>query len=1224
MASRILIYIIEIIIALHSTPIPGIEAIDLGLGFLEEPQHITVLRGKSLMLNCSAFSGTEFGPHNITWQFEGHNINDGRRYVLPNGSLYFEKIVHQRRKNGNTDEGWYACVVRNDVGALISQLAKLQVANMARHFDTKPQPLTVHEGGVARFSCQISAVPDAVISWEKDRQPINSDNRITTIKFSGVLQINNVKKTDAGKYRCIATNMANQRRSSEAQLIVNKGPMSLSPPTFLSPDNQVIIKNVKETAILECLATGNVKPSLSWSREDGAALPDSRISQIGQGTLVISSLSPDDSGVYVCTASSKNPKTRKISSKSQSTKLQILVPPDIVVRPESVAKPMSLTARFKCNVEGTPTPNVIWLKNGNRLKINGRIKQKSNSVLIVAQTVTSDSGIYQCVASNKAGTSTAAARLHVNTSSDQPSEPQGLVAATVSSSSILVRWNASVSPPGLRIQAYSIHCYPTDGAGGNEIQKVTVNTSQLFSNLMPFTDYTFYVRAYNGRSASPHSKRVTQVTGEDVPIGAPSISITSTSPTSVHVSWQKLPNKVARGRIVAYKIYYRLDGVASQNVIDVVGNVYHYTISELESGSTYDIRVLAGTSLGFPALTDPQWPWVSHILPTYNSKQVPSAPNLKLQSINSSTVLVTWKNGAFLTLHGNYDGGEDDTIGSPSEIHNDTVNIGGGRSAVDGYKLSYRKQSHLLQGPFILSNTSRSYVLSNLDPHSWYEIHFIAFNNHGDGPETVRNIRTPSSDDSNSSSIVEQIVEPPTHLEALPMSKSSIKLTWQPPTMNVPTTIGYYTVSYYVVKSASEPVEPRFLRSTTNEVTITDLKPFTLYEFSVQSHNENNIHSPYSRKVQCFTKQDVPSPPTDISWKPINASAVKVRWRPPEHPNGIVIAYYVLYKSATPKSQEVDAWHSVTKHVKDDLIMNLTNLASNTFYHVALRAETEAGIGRTSAVITISIPAKRTNFVVGNSSIVSTDDGVEDTTNTLPDASNRTSPVNPSLGIIVGVSIGVACIVICVIIILCRSRCCPQTSHASSHGNVTYVMDASNGHHALTISSNGYIGNGKTCNHESREMDAYTPMLLTRVPDNDNPLDTKGGYPIKITASNRPSNGIGHHQLRSQCGDDVKIVNGGKHNHQKQHVNITENPQCVENAREENPTDEDDASMQRTPTKVRSVSDDCNARNRHNRTSSVTSDDKVHDNSSIPLLSSSTTTSGTKSQEKIDRRDEDT
>ncbi|KAG1695551.1 Protogenin [Nymphon striatum] len=945
-----------------------------------------------------------------------------------------------------------------------------------------PQPLTVGEGSVARFSCQIKAVPDALINWEKNKKKLESNSRIT-VQPSGVLQIYNIKKSDAGKYRCVASNIAGRKRSSAAQLTVKKKVSApTNAPILLSPAFQKVIKKQDETAILECLASGNVKPSLSWIREDGGSLPTERISQIGQGTLVISSLKPSDAGVYICTVSSKDPETQEILTVSQSTRLRVLVPPDIVFKPESLAKPMSITARFKCHVEGMPTPKVVWLKNGKPLTINGRIKTKGNSVLIVAQTVASDSGIYQCMTSNRAGTATAAARLHVNTSSDQPSAPGIISATTISSTSILVKWKNSTSPRGLHIQAYSLHCFPSEG--GKEMQRVSSNTSKLFDNLEPYTNYTFYVRAYNGRSASPQSKRISQMTGEDVSIGAPSITVTSTKPTSLHISWEELSTKIARGKITGYKIFYRLNGEASNNVIEIVDSAKQYTITELQSGGTYDVRVLASTKFGFPILSDQEWPWVTHKLSVLSSKKIPHVPELFISSLNSTSVLIQWRD-------------------TPS------------KQIIDGYKLSYRKQSHLLQGPISLSNFTDQYILEKLDPHSWYEIHFSAYNEHGDGPEAVRNILTSSDDNST-------IIEPPSHLNAFPTSKSSIRLSWQPPSTSQG--ISYYTVSYHAVHVSSKDVKPQHIRSTlsSNQVEITDLEPFTLYEFAVQSLNENNIAGPFSQKAQCKTKQDVPSAPEDVHWTPVDANTVIINWQPPSLPNGIISKYHILYSSKTTDPQKLDAWQTCAVNG------NLGNGVDAEF----VTSETEAGLGSASTLIAIIIPAKKTPGSKNSTSII---------TETHPDASNRTNPANPRLGIIVGVSIAIICVVICLVIIICRSKCCPPTSQPM-HGNVTYVMCKTNGH-VPALNGNGYVINGKC--HDGREIDSYAPMLMTSIPDAsviEGPLDTKGGYPVRL--NNKVNNAEGNHH------GNGNIVN--RNSNHKPQVNITENPQ-FDDVRKSNP-----------------------------------------------------------------------
>jgi len=51
--------------------------------------------------------------------------------------------------------------------------------------------------------------------------------------------------------------------------------------------------------------------------------------------------------------------------------------------------------------------------------------------------------------------------------------------------------------------------------GGEELQKVVQETHVAVDQLAPFTNYSFYVRAYNARSKSRPSAVVTEVTEED-------------------------------------------------------------------------------------------------------------------------------------------------------------------------------------------------------------------------------------------------------------------------------------------------------------------------------------------------------------------------------------------------------------------------------------------------------------------------------------------------------------------------------------------------------------------------------------------------------------------------------------------------------------------------------------------------------------------------------------
>lgn len=50
-----------------------------------------------------------------------------------------------------------------------------------------------------------------------------------------------------------------------------------------------------------------------------------------------------------------------------------MTPPSIVTGPASRNIPIANTVRFKCDVDGNPTPNITWYHNGQRLKSHGKL-----------------------------------------------------------------------------------------------------------------------------------------------------------------------------------------------------------------------------------------------------------------------------------------------------------------------------------------------------------------------------------------------------------------------------------------------------------------------------------------------------------------------------------------------------------------------------------------------------------------------------------------------------------------------------------------------------------------------------------------------------------------------------------------------------------------------------------------------------------------------------------
>ncbi|KAM7314275.1 protogenin [Ixodes scapularis] len=546
-------------------------------------------------------------------------------------------------------------------------------------------------------------------------------------------------------------------------------------------------------------------------------------------------------------------------------------------------------------------------------------------MLVISHLVRRDAGFYQCVASNPAGTSTLAARLQVNASGDAPSPPSDLTARTLSSTSILLSWSPPLSPGNRVVQAYSVHYLPT--SGGIELQKVSVNTSCIVDKLTAFTNYTFYVRAYSGKSASEQSEEITQITGEDVPLAAPSVSVTSLTPTTMHISWSELSPSVARGFIALYRIHYRLHDQNYNHVMEVKGNVREYTITGLEPTKQYSVRVMAGTVQGFPHLSDEEWPWVTYRMPDGFSSSVPLPPSLYLSVVNSTTLEARW---SLL----------------PEE-----------KSAISGFKLRLREQGSLMTEPIVLPNSSFSYVLYDLKPQTWYEVHVLCFSNFGDGQEAVQTVLTHPEN-----LTAEGDIDPPGGLEAEPTSSRSIHLSWRAP---VPAqNISYYTVRYSAVrpKSVHNSSMVQYIPSTKTEVVVADLQPSTLYGFAVKSHGADSHMSHFSQLIECKTSEDKPTAPRDITWAPLDLGSIRVHWQAPEFPNGVIQNYHIFYNACEPDVTQMDKW--LTRSEPGTRLTSVLNgLAINTVYSLRLQAQTSAGLGPLTQVIkfVISVPSPSTS-----------------------------------------------------------------------------------------------------------------------------------------------------------------------------------------------------------------------------------------------------------------------
>ncbi|XP_057701950.1 immunoglobulin superfamily DCC subclass member 4 isoform X1 [Corythoichthys intestinalis] len=911
------------------------------------PSYVVLEPGSPLTLDCNL--GANDTPFNITWLHNNTPLppegSGALRYVIDRSLL-----LSPSSEDGaplQALEGGYSCVSASAHGALTSRTVHVLLASLSS-FRQEPSPQTVPAGGAARFECQIDGVPTPVITWEKDKVAVPEDPSRFISLPNGVLQILEATTKHEGAYRCVASNSAGRDISHESRLTVTTGSAEdLNRVTIVAPPQNATVV-LGRPAVMECMAQGQPKPLVSWSRLDGKPISTDVV--VLATNLVIRDTRRHHGGIYVCRAN--KPRTREFVT--AAAELHVHAPPVILQPPETVSLSRGNTARFMCNSTGEPTPMLRWLKNGQPIRSFRRTKTQNPGVLLINQLALEDAGYYQCIADNGLGTACATAKLTVIVREGLPSPPRRLTVAPYSSTTALLTWEKPEYNSD-KIIGYSVHCQRAAESDNVEYQFAMNNdtTEYHVKDLLPYTAYTFFVVAYSPMGASRPSLPVTVDMLEDVPSVPPQLSIASTSPTDIRLMWHPLSSQHSRGTITSYRIEYcSLDNADTVFSVEVAGNETQFTLRELQPNQAYRLRIAAGTGVGFGVPSE----WAQHqTLAHYNQtshRMVVFAPTEMKVQARVSTLNVTWQ---------------------PSPNH----------TTISGYKLSCRevgangekmKQTHVVR----LRKKTKYHLLTGLVADQQYEVRVWAFIKQIDGSAAVWKGRTEKADKASSLPMRPPPL-PPSSIQAVANSSTSIRLRWEKPRFSTVRIINY-TVRCSPAGTINASLVT-YHTSAAQEILIGKLKPYTRYELAVQS-NGVDAAGPFSSTVEEFTFSDRPSsPPQELRLNVIDSSSVLVSWRPPLEPNGAIVGYIILYSSNL--SQPEHTWRNLSQ---DGSITNVEvrGLSSGTHYFFKLGASTEMGAGPYSHVKDIHTPLEQYEL-----------------------------DIHAVTGIIVGVCLGLICILLC-------------------------------------------------------------------------------------------------------------------------------------------------------------------------------------------------------------------
>ncbi|KRX57456.1 Neural cell adhesion molecule 1, partial [Trichinella sp. T9] len=383
-----------------------------------------------------------------------HSMPTGADQPIPSTGRVGVKLIDSLTSNllftkaERSDEGTYKCIAQTTGGNVLAQSIDLKLYEKIQFFDT---PITQHprDGSDAVIVCHVKADPPASILWYRDDQLITEENERNYKLLNGnselLIPTFSVER-DNGIYRCEAL----QEETGDFQSLEITVEAYVKPEiTFISPLMEVFEKS---QAHLLCTATGTPSPEISWLKDGHRIVPDKKYEINSQsGEMVINDVDSEDAGIYTCQAENS------VESTTETVNLDVFLLPKVAPMSDVKVKKGD-NMELVCKFSGGKPMSVVWKHNdmifeepvdGFESNIPERYAvhaQEDSLTLHVFQLELNDSGVFECVATNKAGSTSASLTVSVIYPPVITKSNEGIVRA-VNGQEVTLFCEASAVPP---------------------------------------------------------------------------------------------------------------------------------------------------------------------------------------------------------------------------------------------------------------------------------------------------------------------------------------------------------------------------------------------------------------------------------------------------------------------------------------------------------------------------------------------------------------------------------------------------------------------------------------------------------------------------------------------------------------------------------------------------------------------------------------------------------
>ncbi|KAK9876149.1 hypothetical protein WA026_011265 [Henosepilachna vigintioctopunctata] len=886
--------------------------------FIAKPHNEIVIDGHDISLDCAANGNPK---PTITWLKNGVAIdmNDlDSRYSLV-GSTSSLKITNIQEVDGGT----YQCRAQNredseDASAIID-------VQVPPRFLVKPDDIIEFENKDIQLNCSVYGKPSPKIEWLKNGDPIVPSDYYQIINGDN-LKIMGLILSDSGLIQCVAYNSAGNVQTAASVKVLKaeykknkyKIDTNKSAPygsdSFLKNKSFKLFSSLKpeKTAIFSDVDFSGTykKPNFNQNSNDLK-----NFNPMSAFSSLISSDSNDTTSDVEYLQANLPTYPKPILGQQENHEagnVEIGAPQDVrapVIKARFIILSWKPPVINPENIEGY---TVFYQQEGSERERSQNTSRSKLEEINIGGLIPGRVYHFRVVPFGIKGNGKSSESLTLTTQSEEhvPSPPLHFEAFATGPRSIHTNWKPPENPIG-KIEKYTVYYMDTRSSVERHID--TIEWQCDFNNLGVFSEYSIWIVAVNqnGPGAATEEKLVR--TFGDVPSEPPfNITIEAAS-TSLTVRWQPPPLDSQNGFITGYKIRIRKTGSRKAHTYSTSANERMYFFNELEKETSYQIKLWALNTNG----TGPSTEW--YTAETYENildeSRVPDRPGPLIVRPFSDKVFITW------------------TPPKNQDIKVRNYILGWGKGVPDMFAQE-------------LDEKSRSYMIERLESNSEYVISLRASNQIGAGIPAYANVRTQDEPPPEP----QQPLIPPIGLKAHVLSTTSVVLYWTDTTLSKTQIIK--DSRYYVVKYAADrSLRSKYLNVTDLNVMINDLKPNTLYEFSVKLV-KGRKESPWSMVVTNTTWDTPPSAaPRDLDVHLLDdkMQLVELTWQPPKMSGARITGYIIFYTDNATKS---DREWSVLAIKGDKHSSTIPDLKPFTEYFFKIQARNSRGYGPFSPVVT--------------------------------------------------------------------------------------------------------------------------------------------------------------------------------------------------------------------------------------------------------------------------------